>query len=119
MSASPEYTTREVSSASFDLLLKEAVRAAGTLSAAEQDLIREDLRLRCELPGHYVAYFDHYRTCNGELRLDRELVAHSSRLLEVNQVIDGCPAEERRHLIVAFVDPLDDDLYLPLHAPED
>lgn len=57
-------------------LCEDALREAGEVSAAQEDVIRADLELRFEHAGKYVAYIDHYRVRNKISRL----TPRSSRL---------------------------------------
>ena len=61
-----------LSSVEFDQLCQETLRDVGEVSAAAKGCLIEDLRLRCECPGEYVAYLDNYKTVN-KLRVLRRL----------------------------------------------
>jgi len=72
-----------LTSVEFDQVCREALEQAGDLPTAVRDRLIEDLRLRFEHPGQYVAYLDRYETVDKLRRLRRLLIAHSADLEQV------------------------------------
>ena len=101
----------------FDQLCDEALRDAGELSAAVRDRLVEDLRLRFEHPGEYVAYLDRYKTVNRLRRLQRRVLEHSRDLGEVQAAINRCTKRQRPHVMLEFVEPLGEELTVPHEMP--
>lgn len=106
-----------VVSVEFDQLCREALEEAGDISSVVRDRLVEDLRLRFEYPGQYVAYLDRYHTVNKLRRLRRRLVAHSSDLGEVQAAILKHPKRERPYVALEFAEPLGESLSTPHDLP--
>lgn len=96
----------------FDQFCQDALREAGEISAAQKDSILEDLGLRFEHPGEYVAYIDRYQIRNRIRRLSREVLAHSRDLSEVKAAFSHFGNDKRAKVEVEYLDPLSDDLEL-------
>ena len=105
------------SSVKFEQLCDEALRQAGDLSAAARDRVVEDLRLRFEFPGEYVAYLDKYGTVNRLRHLQRQLIAHSAAIADVQEAIQRYPDTECARIAIEFADPLGDDFRVAHDLP--
>jgi hypothetical protein len=99
-----------LTSVEFDQVCREALEQAGELPVAVRDRMIEDLRLRFEHPGQYVAYLDRYETVDKLPRLRRRLIAHSRDLGQVQAAIRSHPKRERPHIALEFAEPLGDEL---------
>jgi hypothetical protein len=97
-------------SVEFEQLCREALERAGDASSAAKDRIIEDLRLRFEYPGEYIAYLDRYETVNKLRRLHRRLIAHSADLGEVQGAIRAHPKHERPKIALEYAEPLGEDI---------
>lgn len=104
-------------SVEFNELCEEALRDVGQASAATKDRLVEDLRLRFEYPGQYAAYLDRFETVSKLQRLNRELVAHSSDLADVQQAIARLPKRDRAKVSLEYLEPLGDDFSIPHQLP--
>jgi hypothetical protein len=107
------------SSVEFDQLCQEILSLSdvGEVSAAAKDRLIEDLRLRCEYPGEYVAYVDNYKTVNKLRRLNRRLVAHSTDLAEIQRSIQRHSQRERARVTLEYVEPLGEEFNVPHELP--
>ncbi len=90
----------------FRKLCRQAVRNAGEISAVQRDAILQGLRLRRRYPGEYVAYIDRYPARDKVRRLARELIAHDSDLLAVNDCLSQFARKKRLKVMVQYLDPL-------------
>ena len=106
-----------LTSVEFDQLCQEALEHAGDVSSAVKDRLIEDLRLRFEYPGQYVAYLDRYETVNKLRRLHRRLIAHSEDLGQVQAAILSHPKRERPNVALEFSEPLGEELRTPHDLP--
>jgi len=106
-----------VTSVEFDHLCREALEQAGDISSAVRDRLVEDLRLRFEYPGQYVAYLDRFDTVNKLRRLRRRLIAHNADLGEVQAAILNHPPRERTKIALEFAEPLGEELSTPHDLP--
>jgi hypothetical protein len=101
----------------FEQVCQEALQQAGDVSAAARDRVVEDLRLRFEYPGEYVAYLDSYRTINKLRRLQRRIIGHSLDLGKVQVAILSHPKRERPKIALEFAEPLGEGLTTPHNLP--
>jgi len=110
----PSTTDETMSSAEvqFEQLCQVALREAGEVSAAQRDSILEDLALRFEHPGEYVAYIDHYRVRGRIRRLSREILGHSTDLSVVKAAFARFDSKKRAQVQVEYLEPLSDDFEL-------
>ena len=106
-----------LTSVEFDQLCREALEQAADVSSAVKDRVTEDLRLRFEYPGQYVAYLDRYETVNKLRRLHRRLIAHSADLGQVQSAILSHPKRERPDIALEYAEPLGEELSTPHDLP--
>jgi len=106
-----------LTSVEFDQVCREALEQAGDLPTAVRDRLIEDLRLRFEHPGQYVAYLDRYETVDKLRRLRRLLIAHSADLEQVQAAILSHPKTERPDIALEFAEPLGEELCTPHDLP--
>ena len=106
-------------SLSFEKVCQRALRNGGKLSPAAGDRIREDLRLRFEYAGEYVAYIDRWKYQGKVRRLCREVLAHSPFLKSIQDTIAAVADDDRPKVMVDYADdPYEDGVEVP-HGPLD
>jgi hypothetical protein len=101
------------SSPTFEKVCEQALRNAGKVSPAARDRIREDLRLRFQFAGEYVAFIDRWKVQGKVRRLCREVLGHSPSLKAVQDAIAAAPAKDRPKVMVDFADDPDDGMEVP------
>lgn len=94
----------------FEQLCRDALEQVGDASSAAKDRIIQDLRLRFEYPGQYVAYLDSYKTVNKLRRLQRRLIAHSADLGQIQAAIQSFRERERPNIALEYAEPLGEEL---------
>jgi len=102
-----------LTSVEFDQVCREALEQGGDLPIPSRDRVIEDLRLRFEHPGEYVAYLDRYETVDKLRRLRRTLIAHSADLGQVQAAILRHPKRERPNIALEFAEPLGEEISIP------
>ena len=100
-------------SPSFEKVCQQALRNAGKATPGARDRIREDLRLRFEHAGEYVAYIDRWKVRHKTRRLCREVLTHSPSLKAVQQAVETVRPEDRSKVVVDFADDPDDGVDVP------
>ncbi len=100
-------------SLSFAKVFQQAMRNSGNLLPAAQDRIREDLRLRFEYAGEYVAYIDRWKIHGKVRRLCREVLGHSPSLKAIQDAIAAVPAKDQPKVVVDYADDPDEGVELP------
>ncbi len=93
-------------SVEFEQLCQDALQQVGDMSAAARDRVIEDLRLRFEYPGQYVAFLDSYRTVDKLRRLRRRIIGHNLDLEKVQAAILRYPKQQRPKIALEFAEPL-------------
>ena len=101
------------SSPSFEKVCEQALRNAGKLSPAAQDRIREDLLLRFQFAGEYVAFIDRWKVQGKVRRLCRDVLGHSPSLKAVQDAIAAVSLKDRPKVMVDFADDPDDGMEVP------
>ena len=106
-----------LTSVEFADLCREALEQAGDVSSAVKDRLIEDLRLRFEYPGQYVAYLDRYETVSKLCRLRRRVIGHSADLGAVQAAILACPKSQRPNIALEYAEPLGGELHTSHDLP--
>jgi hypothetical protein len=99
-----------MTSVEFEQVCAEALEHGGDLPMPVRDRVIEDLRLRFDYPGQYVAYLDSYETIGRLRRLRRHLIAHNADLEQVQAAILSHPKQQRPNIVLEFAEPLGEEL---------
>lgn len=98
--------------------LQHALRAAGDLSPQAQELLRNDLRLQFDFPGEYVAYRDQWKKHRKKPTLVRQVLAHGSSPLHLQNVLSTLPPQERAQIMLRYMsDPHAEELQVHYDLP--
>lgn len=92
------------STSDFELACQKALRRAGDLAPLGRDRIIEDLRIRFDYAGEYVAYIDRIKTIKKVRRLIPDVLAHGPGPEDVQEAIDAASDEDRREIMMDFIE---------------
>lgn len=91
---------------------RQSLRERGELHPEARQVLYEDLRLQFDYPGKYVVFMDRWKGRGSSRTLDRQILAHSTSLVEVQGPLDRLSPRDRAKAVLRYAtDPYQPEVH--------